>query len=62
MNRFAKLSGRWLSHYGVSLGISDVTPSEILTKKHDEAMKEACELILLALALINYSFQLWQMR
>lgn len=27
MHRIAKLSSRWLSNYGMTIGISDVTPS-----------------------------------
>lgn len=27
MLRFAKLSSRWISHYGMTIGIGDVTPS-----------------------------------
>lgn len=27
MHRISKLSGRWLSNYGMTIGISDVTPS-----------------------------------
>lgn len=41
MSRFAKVSARWLSHYGMTIGISDVTPSFKLNvineKKKDEA-------------------------
>ncbi len=32
MQRIAKLSGRWLSNYGMTIGISDVTPSQDLKK------------------------------
>lgn len=42
MSRFAKVSARWLSHYGMTIGISDVTPSVKLNaineKKKDEAI------------------------
>lgn len=27
MNRIARMSSRWLSNYGVTIGVSDVTPS-----------------------------------
>jgi DNA-directed RNA polymerase III subunit RPC1 len=30
MHRISKLSSRWLSNYGMTIGISDVTPSEDL--------------------------------
>ena len=30
MHRISKLSGRWLSNYGMTIGISDVTPSSEL--------------------------------
>ena len=30
MQRFSKLSSRWISHYGMTLGIGDVTPDENL--------------------------------
>lgn len=30
MHRIAKLSSRWLSNYGMTIGISDVTPSSAL--------------------------------
>lgn len=30
MARFAKLSGRWISDFGMSMGISDVTPYDSL--------------------------------
>ncbi len=32
MHRISKLSARWLSDYGMTIGISDVTPSENLKK------------------------------
>jgi len=28
MQRFAKLSSRWISHYGMTIGIGDVTPDQ----------------------------------
>lgn len=32
MHRFAKLSSRWLTHYGMTIGIADVTPSPELER------------------------------
>ena len=41
MLRFAKLSARWLSEYGISLGLTDVTPSQkLLDLKRDILVKE----------------------
>ncbi|KAH8701342.1 hypothetical protein GQ44DRAFT_631957, partial [Phaeosphaeriaceae sp. PMI808] len=33
MNRLARLSARWLTNNGFPLGISDVTPGDILNQK-----------------------------
>lgn len=41
MNRLAKLSARWLSEQGFSIGISDVYPSQLLREKKDALVKEA---------------------
>ncbi|KAH6870592.1 hypothetical protein BKA58DRAFT_361531 [Alternaria rosae] len=41
MNRLSKLSARWLSNNGFSLGISDVTPGEKLNKKKQDLVEEA---------------------
>ncbi len=30
MHRFAKLSSRWITNFGMTIGISDVTPSHDL--------------------------------
>ena len=30
MSRIAKLSARWITNYGMTIGISDVTPSKSL--------------------------------
>jgi DNA-directed RNA polymerase III subunit RPC1 len=36
MLRLSKFSSRWISNYGMSIGISDVTPFKLLTQaKHD---------------------------
>jgi hypothetical protein len=35
MSRFAKFSARWISAYGMTMGISDVTPSSILHAKNE---------------------------
>lgn len=51
MHRIAKLSSRWLSNYGMTIGISDVTPSADLLqinknviqnsyREYDKYMKE----------------------
>ncbi|OMJ08652.1 DNA-directed RNA polymerase III subunit rpc1 [Smittium culicis] len=49
MNRLAKLSARWSCNQGFSIGISDVTPGEILRNKKDiiieAAYKKTDELI-----------------
>ncbi|KAL4512347.1 hypothetical protein ABPG72_005349 [Tetrahymena utriculariae] len=46
MSRFAKLSARWITNYGMTIGISDVTPSPSLNtineKKKDEAI-DSCK-------------------
>ncbi|KAF2267763.1 DNA-directed RNA polymeras-like protein iii largest subunit [Lojkania enalia] len=41
MNRLAKLSARWLSNNGFSIGISDVTPGEKLVRRKQELIKVA---------------------
>ena len=41
MNRFAKLSARWISNYGMTIGINDVTPSQSLLKINNELMSQA---------------------
>ena len=41
MNRLAKLSGRWLTNNGFSLGISDVTPGEKLVRRKHSLIQEA---------------------
>lgn len=41
MNRLAKLSARWLSNNGFSLGLSDVTPGEMLVRKKQALIQEA---------------------
>ncbi|KAF2186274.1 DNA-directed RNA polymerase III subunit RPC1 [Zopfia rhizophila CBS 207.26] len=41
MNRLAKLSARWLTNCGFSIGISDVTPSGILVRKKQTLIEEA---------------------
>jgi len=41
MNRLAKLSARWLSEQGFSIGIGDVYPSQQLREKKDVLVKEA---------------------
>ncbi len=41
MNRLARLSARWLTNNGFSLGISDVTPGEKLNRKKQDLVQEA---------------------
>ncbi|KAH7115917.1 hypothetical protein B0J11DRAFT_618316 [Dendryphion nanum] len=41
MNRLAKLSARWLTNNGFSLGINDVTPGALLNKKKNELVQQA---------------------
>ena len=41
MNRLAKLSARWLTEQGFSIGISDVYPSQLLSDKKDALVKKA---------------------
>ncbi|KAH5525846.1 DNA-directed RNA polymerase subunit [Parastagonospora nodorum] len=41
MNRLARLSARWLTNNGFSLGISDVTPGEVLNQKKQALVEEA---------------------
>ncbi|PSN72369.1 beta and beta-prime subunits of DNA dependent RNA-polymerase [Corynespora cassiicola Philippines] len=41
MNRLAKLSARWLTNNGFSLGISDVTPGEMLNRRKQILIEEA---------------------
>jgi len=35
MARFSKLAGRWISDYGMSMGISDVTPYDSLYQENE---------------------------
>jgi DNA-directed RNA polymerase III subunit RPC1 len=41
MNRLSKLSARWLTNNGFSLGISDVTPGDKLNQKKQALVQEA---------------------
>lgn len=41
MSRFAKLSARWITNYGMTIGISDVTPSPSLNKNNELKKDEA---------------------
>jgi DNA-directed RNA polymerase III subunit RPC1 len=41
MNRLSRLSARWLTNNGFSLGISDVTPGDVLVKKKQALVDEA---------------------
>jgi len=42
MSRFAKLSARWLTNFGMTIGISDVSPSKklnfLIEKEKDTAI------------------------
>jgi len=40
MLRFSKLASRWISHYGFTIGIGDVTPSPELVKHKAEKIRE----------------------
>jgi DNA-directed RNA polymerase III subunit RPC1 len=49
MNRLSRLSARWLTNAGFSLGISDVTPGDELNRRKDELVQKAyaeCDLII----------------
>lgn len=41
MQRFSKLSSRWISHYGMTIGIGDVTPDEQLIKNINKYILES---------------------
>lgn len=41
MSRFAKFSARWITNYGMTIGISDVTPSPSLNKNNEQKKDEA---------------------
>ncbi|KAF2871485.1 hypothetical protein BDV95DRAFT_41501 [Massariosphaeria phaeospora] len=41
MNRLARLSARWLTNNGFSIGISDVTPGDMLNRKKQALVQEA---------------------
>jgi DNA-directed RNA polymerase III subunit RPC1 len=46
MLRVSKFSSRWLSNYGMSIGISDVTPFEELIKEKESLLQigyEKCD-------------------
>ena len=53
MNRLAKLSSRWLSEQGFSIGIGDVYPSLQLREKKDALVKEAYKQCVELIALFN---------
>jgi len=40
MLRLSKFSSRWISNYGMSIGISDVTPFKILTENKERLIQE----------------------
>jgi DNA-directed RNA polymerase III subunit RPC1 len=44
MQRISKLSGRWLSDFGMTIGISDVTPSEDLKLINQQEIMTSYEL------------------
>ncbi|KAF2110809.1 hypothetical protein BDV96DRAFT_650427 [Lophiotrema nucula] len=41
MNRLAKLSARWLTNNGFSIGITDVTPGDVLNRRKQTLIQEA---------------------
>ena len=41
MHRISKLSARWLSNYGMTIGIGDVTPQEDLEQMNKSAIESA---------------------
>ena len=53
MNRLAKLSARWLTEQGFSIGIGDVYPSQLLRDKKDILVKEAYEKCVQLIHLFN---------
>ena len=53
MNRLAKLSARWLTNRGFSIGISDVYPSMKLRERKEELVKAAYEKCVKLIQLFN---------
>lgn len=43
MNKFAKLSARWITNYGMTFGLSDVTPDPKLIEANQGRIKAAYE-------------------
>jgi len=41
MNKFAKLSARWLTNYGMTFGLSDVTPDPSLIQANQAKIDSA---------------------
>ena len=41
MQRFSKLSSRWISNYGMTISAADVTPSLQLQKEKNSKMEQA---------------------
>jgi len=41
MQRFSKLSSRWITEYGMTISAADVTPSESLTLEKNNKMEQA---------------------
>ncbi len=41
MTRFAKMSGRWLANFGMTIGLSDVTPSKELSAQNEKEKNTA---------------------
>ena len=41
MQRFSKLSSRWITEYGMTISAADVTPSESLTFEKNNNMEQA---------------------
>ena len=41
MHRISKLSSRWLSNYGMTIGIGDVTPQKDLEEMNKKAIQNS---------------------
>ncbi|KJP89875.1 DNA-directed RNA polymerase III subunit RPC1 [Plasmodium fragile] len=53
MNRFSKLTSRYFSNKGMTIGIDDVTPSETLIQKKKDLLQEGYEKVNKEIALYN---------
>ncbi len=59
MTRLSKLSARWISNYGFSIGISDVQPSEMLRNKKEELVQEGYQKCDNCIQMIHCSLLCW---